>query len=350
MAVPAGPCGVTPVTSSRPVAATAVSDGSASGPVAGTAYSLEGVSVFELNGVPLLSRSALDRAETVRSDERSLKQGWAGAKLLRMNRRGQVRIDGDRIVLEEAVTYSAEPAPEAVLLGVVEGAHVWAVRDNDLDGQLMDLRVVGNTVWFDDVTLGILSTALALLNWHDRARYSAVDGSPTTISNAGWSRINESGHEEFPRIDPAVICLVHDGGDRVLLGRQHTWPERMFSLLAGFVEAGESLERCVAREIQEEVGVEVGDIRYLGSQPWPLPRSLMLGFAAVADPTVPLVFSDGEIAEAHWFTRDEVRSALAAGAWGSVTGETGQAEQQRLLLPGSISIARTIIESWVAEA
>ncbi len=308
------------------------------------------MSVFELNGVPLLSRSALDRAETARSDEQSLKKGWSGAKLLRMNRRGQVRIDGDRVVLEEAVTYSAEPAPEAVLIGVVDNAHIWAVRDNELDGQLMDLRVVGSNIDLDDVTLGILSTALALLNWHDRARYSAVDGSPTTVSSAGWSRINGSGHEEFPRIDPAVICLVHDGADRVLLGRQTTWPERMFSLLAGFVEAGESLERCVAREIQEEVGVEVRDIRYLGSQPWPLPRSLMLGFAAVADPEAPLFFFDGEIAEAHWFTRDEVRAALAAGAWGSVTGETGQAEQQRLLLPGSISIARTIIESWAAAA
>ncbi|WP_227983841.1 NAD(+) diphosphatase [Nocardia spumae] len=304
------------------------------------------MSVFELNGVPLLSRTALDRAETARSDEQALKQGWPDAKLLRMNRRGQVRIDGDRVVLEPAVTYAAEPTPDTVLLGVVDGAHIWAIRDDELDGQLMDLRVVGSALQLDDVTLGILSTALALLNWHDRARFSAVDGSPTTVSNAGWSRVNASGHEEFPRIDPAVICLVHDGADRVLLGRQHTWPERMFSLLAGFVEAGESLERCVAREIREEVGVEVSDIRYLGSQPWPLPRSLMLGFAAVADPAAPLFFSDGEIAEAHWFTRDEVRTALAAGAWGSVTGETSEAEQQRLLLPGSISIARTIVESW----
>jgi NAD+ diphosphatase len=306
------------------------------------------VSLFELNGLPLLSRSALDRAETLRSDEQALKQGWAEAKLVRMNRRGQVRIDGAQLVLEAALDYASEPVPEAVLLGVVDGAHIWGVRDNELEGQLMDLRVVGTSLHLDDVILGILSTALALLNWHDRARYSAVDGSPTTVSNAGWSRVNASGHEEFPRIDPAIICLVHDGSDRVLLGRQQNWPEKMFSLLAGFVEAGESLERCVEREIREEVGVAVRDIRYLGSQPWPLPRSLMLGFAAVADPDAPLVFSDGEIAEAHWFTRDEVRTALAAGAWGSVTGDTGNAEQQRLLLPGSISIARTIVESWAA--
>ncbi|MBF6480653.1 NAD(+) diphosphatase, partial [Nocardia cyriacigeorgica] len=144
------------------------------------------------------------------------------------------------------------------------------------------------------------------------------------------------------RIDPAVICLFHDGGDRVLLASQHSWPETLFSLLAGFVEAGESLERCVEREMREEVGLDVSEIHYLGSQPWPFPRSLMLGFSAVADPAQPLVFSDGEIADAHWFTRAEVREALAAGDW------SNRADNARLLLPGSISIARTIVESWAA--
>lgn len=310
--------------------------------------SLDVVPVFELNDLPLLSRSALDRAETLRSDERALKQGWADAKLLRMNRRGQVRVDGDRIVLEAAVDLSAEPAPEAVLLGVVDSVHIWAIRDDELDGRLLDLRAVGGALQLDDVHLGVLSTAMALLNWHDRAAYSAKDGSATTVANAGWSRIDDAGREEFPRIDPAIICLIHDGADRVLLGRQATWPEQMFSLLAGFVEAGESLERCVEREVHEEVGVQVREIRYLGSQPWPLPRSLMLGFTAVADPAEPLTYTDGEIAEARWFTRDQVRTALAAGAWGSVTGDSGNTEKQPLLLPGSISIARTIVESWAA--
>ena len=115
----------------------------------------------------------------------------------------------------------------------------------------------------------------------------------------------------------------------------------MFSLLAGFVEAGESFETCVAREIAEEVGITVHDIRYLGSQPWPFPRSLMVGFHAVADPSQEFAFNDGEIAEAHWFTRDEVRAALEIGDWGSA-----EASASKLLLPGSISIAREIIESW----
>jgi NAD+ diphosphatase len=132
---------------------------------------------------------------------------------------------------------------------------------------------------------------------------------------------------------------VHDGHDRAVLARQVVWPPRLFSLLAGFVEAGESFETCVAREIAEEIGLTVTDVTYLGSQPWPFPRSLMVGFHAVADPEQEFAFNDGEIAEASWFTRDEVRAALAEGDWSSES-------TSRLLLPGSISIAREIIESW----
>ncbi|MCU1641547.1 MAG: nudC [Nocardia sp.] len=301
------------------------------------------VSGFQLNAVPVLSRTTLNRAETLRADEQALKEGWAQAKLLRMNKRGQVRIDEGAVVLEPATALAPEPVPDAVFLGVDGDLHLWAVRDNDIEGSLSDLRAYGATLELDDFGTGLLSTAIALLNWHDKARFSAADGTPTTVTSAGWSRTSESGNEEFPRIDPAIICLIHDGADRVLLGRQHTWPEGLFSLLAGFVEAGESLERCVERELREEVGVDVRDITYLGSQPWPFPRSLMLGFTAVADPEQPLTFHDGEIVEAHWFTRAEVREALAAGAWGGATKTDA-----RLLLPGSISIARTIVESWAA--
>ncbi|MFF0608132.1 NAD(+) diphosphatase [Nocardia tengchongensis] len=305
------------------------------------------MSGFELNAVPVLSRTSLDRAEHLRSDEQALKEGWPQAKLLRMNKRGQVRIEQGGVVLDAALTLAPERAPEAVFLGVDGDTHLWAVRDNTIEGELADLRAFGATLDLDDFGTGLLATAIAVLNWHDKAAFSAVDGSPTTSANGGWSRISAAGHEDFPRTDPAVICLIHDGGDRVLLARQHTWPAGLFSLLAGFVEAGESLERCVEREIKEEVGVDVREIRYLGSQPWPFPRSLMLGFAALGDPDQPLAFHDGEIAEAYWFTKAEVREALAAGAWGSPTGATGGAA--KLLLPGSISIARTIVESWAAE-
>ena len=171
-----------------------------------------------------------------------------------------------------------------------DGRHVWAVRgplespeDPNVEGGSADLRRAGQL--FDDVSAQLVSTAAALLNWHDSARFSAIDGAPTKPIRAGWARVNPAtGHEEFPRIDPAIICLVHDGGDRAVLARQTVWPERMFSLLAGFVEAGESFETCVAREIDEEIGLTVSDVRYLGSQPWPFPRSLMVGFHAIADP------------------------------------------------------------------
>ena len=179
-----------------------------------------------------------------------------------------------------------------------------------------------------------------MLNWHDQARFSALDGAPTRPAKAGWSRVNPlNGHEELPRIDPAIIVLVHDGHDRAVLARQTVWPPRLFSLIAGFVEAGESFESCVAREVAEEIGLTVTDVEYLGSQPWPFPRSLMVGFHAIGDPEQEFAFNDGEIAEAAWFTRAEVREALEQGDWSSDS-------QSRLLLPGSISIAREIIESW----
>ncbi|MGY4103143.1 NAD(+) diphosphatase [Nocardia sp. R16R-3T] len=295
---------------------------------------------FQLNGVPLLSRSVLDRAEEIRADEQVLKEGWTEAQLLRINTRGQFRFEDGALLLEPAIELSAEPNPAAVFLGIHGGRHVWAVRDIGLQGALTDLRAMAGGL--DDLTADLLTSAMALLNWHDKAGFDAADGTASVSTKGGWSRVTENGHEEFPRIDPAVICLIHDGGERVLLARQHTWPKTLFSLLAGFVEAGESLERCVAREMREEVGLDVRDITYLGSQPWPFPRSLMLGFAAIADPEQPLTFSDGEIAEAYWFTRAEVREALAVGDW------SAQNQGAQLLLPGSISIARTIVESWAA--
>jgi len=156
-----------------------------------------------------------------------------------------------------------------------------------------DLRMTGTAL--DALGAGLFTTAVSVLNWHDAAQFCARDGSPTRVANAGWHRHCEAnGHEEYPRTDPAVICLVHDGGDRILLARQPSWPEGRFTVLAGFVEGGESLEACVEREIHEEVGVHVTDIRYLGSQAWPFPRSLMVAFHAVAD---------RDIAERYWGRR-----------------------------------------------
>ncbi len=301
---------------------------------------------FQLTNIPLLSRVGADRADQVRTDVEAASAGWAHAALLRVDARNRVLVADGRVVLGAAIGLADKPPPDAVFLGRLDdGRHVWAIRGaleapEGVEADAADLRRAGQL--FDDVSAQLVSSATALLNWHDNARFSAVDGSPTRPVRGGWARVNPlTGHEEFPRIDPAVICLVHDGGDRAVLARQTVWPDRMFSLLAGFVEAGESFEQCVVREIREEIGLTVRDVRYLGSQPWPFPRSLMVGFHAVGDPQQDFAFNDGEIAEAAWFTREQVRAALTAGDWTTTSNSP-------LLLPGSISIARQIIESWAA--
>lgn len=304
-----------------------------------------------MRNTPVLSRIGADRADDLRTDIDAAIAGWAEAQVLRVDHRNQILVAAGRAVLTPAADYAASPPGDAVFLGRLgDGRHVWALRapleppagESPDDVTVVDPRRTSHP--FDDVSAQLVASALALLNWHDSARFSAVDGSPTRSIRAGWARRNPlTGHEEFPRIDPAVICLVHDGADRAVLARQTVWPPKLFSLIAGFVEAGEAFETCVVREVAEEIGLTVTDVRYLGSQPWPFPRSLMVGFEAVADPDEPFAFRDGEIAEADWFTRDEVRAALQAGDWSSRS-------DSRLLLPGTISIAREIIESWAYES
>jgi NAD+ diphosphatase len=184
----------------------------------------------------------------------------------------------------------------------------------------------------DDLDAGLLVQAIGILEWHDRHRFSPVTGAATTIERAGWvQRDPTTGAEFFPRTDPAVIMLVHDGGDRVVLGRQAVWPPGRFSILAGFVEPGESAEAAVAREVAEEVGLRVTDIRYVGSQPWPFPQSLMLGFVARAEDPGELVLDPDEIEDARWFSRDELRAGAGPRA-----------------LPPPVSIARHILDRWLA--
>ncbi|KOS53438.1 NUDIX-like domain-containing protein, partial [Rhodococcus rhodochrous] len=162
------------------------------------------MSRFQLSDTPLLSRAVVDRAEELRGDAAALHDGWSRAQLLRVDRRGQVPVDGDALVFAAAVELGPEPVPGAVFLGVRGDRHVWAVRVLAQTGTVADLRRVGERL--DDADAGLMVTAVALLNWHDSAGFSSLDGAPTEPTLSGWSRISTStGHEEFPRTDPAII-------------------------------------------------------------------------------------------------------------------------------------------------
>ncbi|GAA0538372.1 NADH pyrophosphatase [Saccharopolyspora subtropica] len=293
---------------------------------------------FQLDSAPLLSRSTVDRREWLRDAPDGGATLWATGRVLLVDAKGRTPIDANaRLVMHPATDFGERPAPGAVLLGAEDDVSYWALRtehDGAQDGWL-DLRTGGGLL--NDTDAGLFTCAVGLLGWHDNARYCAVCGAATTRVRAGWARrCTGCDREEYPRTDPAVICLVHDGADHVLLARQPIWPKGRFSVLAGFVEVGESLEACVRREVAEEVGVQVRDIRYLGSQPWPFPRSLMLGFAAVADRSAPLVPADGEIEEARWVHRDTVLAALRSDG-GEIEG---------LRLPPGVSIAYRMIRGW----
>jgi NAD+ diphosphatase len=209
------------------------------------------------------------------------------------------------------------------------------------------LREVGHLL--DEPSAAALATVLGLANWHARHGYSPSTGLPTEMAEGGWTRVETDGAQHWPRTDPAVIMLVHDGvagGDgRCLLANSTAWQPRpghvrRYSCLAGFVEPGESAEDAVAREVFEEVGVRVADVRYVGSQPWPYPGSLMLGFQATADPAADLHLDPAEIAAARWFTRTEVLASMAAEA----RPDGPQCEPG---LPTGSSIAYALVRAWV---
>ena len=229
-----------------------------------------------------------------------------------------------------------------VFLGMLGRVPHFAADLSDLDdpfvldciagkGEFVDLRTVGSLVGHNEAAL--LAYARGLFHWHRQHRFCGACGSPTEMREAGHLRVctnPQCGVEHFPRTDPAIIVLV-SRGDKALLGRKSEWPPGMYSTLAGFVEPGESLELAVAREVMEEVGVAVSDVRYHSSQPWPFPASLMLGYYARAE-TEAISFNTQELEDARWFTRDE----LAAGAGG------------RASRPRSDSIARRLIDEWIA--
>jgi NAD+ diphosphatase len=238
---------------------------------------------------------------------------------------------GSRALFLDSAALAAFRPEEPVFLGLHAGRAVFAV---DLDGAepeggtYLELRAV--TAGLPAGEAGLLAFARALAHWRLRNRYCGACGGPMVTLQAGHCRrCDACGFDTFPRTDPAVICLVVSG-EHCLLGRSRHFPEGMYSTLAGFVEAGESLEQTIVREIREEVGIEVTAVRYRSSQPWPFPQSLMLGFRAEA-PFTPPVIDVAEIEDARWLHRDELRDP----------------ENRPVRLPNPDSIARFLIEEWL---
>ncbi|MFQ5610176.1 MAG: NAD(+) diphosphatase, partial [Woeseiaceae bacterium] len=194
-------------------------------------------------------------------------------------------------------------------------------------GEFHDLRFLGTVLPPDEANLA--AHARALVIWHNSQMFCGVCGSSARPEAGGNYRVcmnDECRQQLFPRVDPAIIVLV-SAGDRCLLGRQTSWPEGRYSTIAGFVEPGESLEDAVRREVYEETNVHVDDVRYHSSQPWPFPSSLMLGFIASAT-SGEIALNDGELEDAQWFTRKELRSGFPK-------------------LPFRVSIARRLVDDWI---
>ncbi len=203
-------------------------------------------------------------------------------------------------------------------------------RSAESDVKPVSLRQVGAIL--SDRDAGLLTHAVALANWHETHTHCPRCGAATVPAPAGHLTVCPvDGTEHFPRLDPAVIMLVIDADDRLLLARNALWPKGRMSVVAGFVEPGESAEHAVAREVFEETAITVGQVRYLGSQPWPMPRSLMLGYQATAKSGQSIAVDEDEIGEARFFSRAELRAAIDAGELG--------------IAPSS-SIARRLIEYW----
>ncbi|MBC7678175.1 MAG: NAD(+) diphosphatase [Pseudorhodobacter sp.] len=276
--------------------------------------------------VPALSRATVDRDAATRDDPAALDALWEAAKVLVVDA-GQALLDGLDLLLLDSTD---APEGDRFYLGLLDGQAYFAVPavlPRKLGTQVKGLRDVGAVL--SDRDAGLMAHAVGLANWHAAHPRCPRCGSATTSVRGGAvRRCGQDGSEHFPRTDPAVIMLVTDGADRCVLGRQAIWPAGRFSTLAGFVEPGESAEMAVVREVLEETGVAVRDVAYRGSQPWPLPASLMLGYPGVCHADADPVPADGELEDARWFTRDELRDGDA-------------------VLPPPVSIAHRLITEWL---
>ncbi len=287
----------------------------------------------------------LDRASELRSDEAALDRLWNSAKIIRVSN-SKLATDGKSLQflsateVEKLITSKIFTGGDKYFLGIDTASKVayfaWDCDEVGLPAGetstegLASLRELGATL--DEFQLGISMHVIALSNWHRSHPHCSKCGAETKSTLGGSVRVcikDQSQHH--PRTDSAVIVLVKDKDDRILLGHQPIWPDGRFSTFAGFLEPGETFEQCVEREVFEESGVKVNEIKYLGSQPWPFPASIMIAFSAVVDDPSTAKADGVEITEVRWFSRDDLKSSVADGS---------------LLLPPTISVARKMIAMW----
>jgi NAD+ diphosphatase len=281
--------------------------------------------------------SPIDRADHIRTDDAALAElmNWR-ARVLMMD--GLLPGVDDQGGLVWGSLADVAPEAELVFLGLMDGkAHFAPVPPAGADGPAYAMPSAWQVMQLlSPPDLAIYGGARSLVDWHARHRFCARCGAPTKLVKGGWQRhCDGCGADHFPRTDPVTIMLV-EHEDRLLLGRQPRFPPKMYSALAGFVEPGETIEEAVAREIHEEAGVRVRDVRYIASQPWPFPSQLMIGCTSVAD--VPeLTIDTTELEDARWFTRAELEEARAAGEAGT----------ELLYFPRPFAIAHHLIAWWL---
>jgi NAD+ diphosphatase len=276
------------------------------------------------------SGAELDRAPVERRDPDwvAARRAEPAARALVLSERGLWVEDG-RLLL-------VTPSGSSIFLGLAGERALFVLDATGAEpdrGHPAGLREAAADLPADEAALA--AYAASLLSWHRRHSFCANCGAPTDPVDGGHQRSCAAcGAAHFPRTDPVVIVRVTDGGDRLLLGRQSSWPAGRFSVLAGFVEPGETLEEAVRREVLEESGVRVTEARYVASQPWPFPSSLMIGFEAVGAGGRPRP-GDDELSEVRWFGRAEVEAAAA--------GRSG------IRLSPPFSISRRLIDGWLAD-
>ena len=278
---------------------------------------------------PFFAGAGIDRADSLRNRPAEI-----AALLASPDARALVWSGGvPALDAEGALMWAAVSGDEQLFLGIDDRAPRFAALPAEAAGP--KARNVLALLGGEDAPT--FAAALSLSSWHQRHGFCSVCGAASMIFRGGWARrCGTCGSEHYPRVDPVVIMLA-TYEDRLLLGRQPIYPPHRYSALAGFVEPGETLEAAVARELNEEAGIAVTDVRYLASQPWPFPSSLMIGCIASATGDT-LTIDHDELDDARWFTRSEVAAALA--------GEPDAA----FLAPPGFAIARTLVDRWIANA